>query len=73
MATIVDVPQGNRIAAGLNRVFTGIFNFLVSISTAQSRVRQIEFLCALTDEELAERGLSRQDIVRYVYRDAYYI
>jgi len=73
MATIVDVPQGNRIAAGLNLVFNGILNFLVSISTAQSRVRQIEFLCALTDEELAERGLSRQDIVRYVYRDAYYI
>ena len=73
MATIVDVPQGNPIAAGLNRVFNGILNFLVSISTAQSRVRQIEFLCALTDEELAERGLSRQDIVRYVYRDAYYI
>ena len=73
MATIVDVQQDNLIAAGLNRVFNGIFNFLVSISTAQSRVRQIEFLCALTDEELAERGLSRQDIVRYVYRDAYYI
>ena len=73
MATIVDVPQGNRIAAGLNSLFNGILNFLVSISTAQSRVRQIEFLCALTDEELAERGLSRQDIVRYVYRDAYYI
>ena len=73
MATIVDVQQDNLIAAGLNRVFKGIFNFLVSISTAQSRVRQIEFLCALTDEELAERGLSRQDIVRYVYRDAYYI
>ena len=73
MATIADVQQDNRIAAGLNRVFNGIFNFLVSISTAQSRVRQIEFLCALTDEELAERGLSRQDIVRYVYRDAYYV
>ena len=73
MATIVDVPQGNRIGAGLNRVFNGVLNFLVSISTAQSRVRQIEFLCALTDEELAERGLSRQDIVRYVYRDAYHI
>ena len=73
MATIVDVQQDNRIAAGLNRVFNSILNFLVSISTAQSRVRQIEFLCALTDEELAERGLSRQDIVRYVYRDAYYV
>ena len=49
MATIVDVPQGNRIAAGLNRVLSGFLNFLVSISTAQSRVRQIEFLCALSD------------------------
>jgi len=54
-------------------VLGSILNFLVSISTAQSRVRQIEFLCALSDEELAERGLSRQDIVRHVYRDAYYV
>ena len=73
MATILDVPQGNRIAAGVNRVLGSILNFLVAISTAQSRVRQIEFLCALSDEELAERGLSRQDIVRHVYRDAYYV
>ena len=73
MATILDVPQDNRIAAGVNRVLGSILNFLVSISTAQSRVRQIEFLCALSDEELAERGLSRQDIVRHVYRDAYYV
>jgi uncharacterized protein YjiS (DUF1127 family) len=73
MATILDVPQGNRIAAGVNRVLGSILNFLVSISTAQSRVRRIEFLCALSDEELAERGLSRQDIVRHVYRDAYYV
>ena len=73
MATILDVPQGNRIAAGVNRVLGSILNFLVSISTAQSLVRRIEFLCALSDEELAERGLSRQDIVRHVYRDAYYV
>ena len=73
MATILDVPQGNRIAAGVNRVLGSILNILVSISTAQSRVRQIAFLCALSDEELAERGLSRQDIVRHVYRDAYYV
>ena len=73
MATIVDVPQGNRIAAGLNRVLSGFLNFLVSISTAQSQVRQIEFLCAMTDQELAQRGLARQDIVRHVYRDAYYV
>jgi len=54
-------------------VLSGFLNFLVSINTAQSRVRQIEFLCALSDEELAQRGLTRQDIVRHVYRDAYYI
>ena len=27
MATILDVPQGNRIAAGVNRVLGSILNF----------------------------------------------
>jgi hypothetical protein len=50
-----------------------VVGFLVAISTAQSRVRQIELLCAKTDEELAVRGLIRQDIVRHVYSDVYYV
>ena len=73
MAFISDASSQNRFAAGLDRAVTAVVGFLVAISTAQSRVRQIELLCAKTDEELAVRGLIRQDIVRHVYRDVYYV
>ena len=74
MAFISDASSQNRFAAGFDRAVTAVVGFLVAISTAQSRVRQIELLCAKTDEELAVRGLIiRQDIVRHVYRDVYYV
>jgi hypothetical protein len=74
MAFISDASSQNRFAAGFDRAVTAVVGFLVAISTAQSRVRQIEFLYAKTDEELAVRGLIiRQDIVRHVYRDVYYV
>ena len=71
MVVISESPKQNRFAANFDRAVTGLVNFMVSISTARSRVRQIEALCAKTDKELAARGLTRQDIVRYVYSDVY--
>jgi hypothetical protein len=74
MAFISDASSQNGFAAGFDRAVTAVVGFLVAISTAQPRVRQIELLCAKTDEELAVRGLIiRQDIVRHVYRDVYYV
>ena len=37
--------------------------------TAVARTEQIDRLNALSDEALAARGLRREDIVRYVFRD----
>jgi hypothetical protein len=73
MAFISDASLQNRFAAGFDRAVTAVVGLLVAISTSQSRVRQIELLCAKTDEELAARGLIRQDIVCHVYRDVYYV
>ncbi|WP_093028183.1 DUF1127 domain-containing protein [Ruegeria marina] len=47
-------------------IIAGIFNALVRIGEANSKVRQINALSALNDAELAERGLRREDIVRRV-------
>jgi|TARA_B100000768_G_scaffold180953_1_gene202313 hypothetical protein len=73
MVIISELPKQNRFVAGFGRAVTGLVNFMLSISTARSRVRQIEALCAKTDKELAARGLTRQDIVRHVYTDVYYL
>jgi hypothetical protein len=73
MLVISELTKQNRFAANFDRAVTGLVNFMVYISTSRSRVCQIEALCAKTDKELAARGLTRQDIVRHVYSDVYYL
>ena len=73
MVIISELPKQNRFVASFGRAVTGLVNFMVYINTSRSRVCQIEALCAKTDKELAARGLTRQDIVRHVYSDVYYL
>ncbi|MGI3184519.1 DUF1127 domain-containing protein [Nioella aestuarii] len=58
-------------------VFARIIARLVQASTeysvALSRVDQVTRLNAMTDEELAQMQLRREDIPRYVFRDILYI
>jgi uncharacterized protein YjiS (DUF1127 family) len=45
----------------------------VAYANAQTRRDQIMALSALSDEELAERGLTRDGIVRHVFADKLYL
>lgn len=47
-------------------IITGIFDALVRVGEANTKVRQINALSALSDAELAARGLRREDIIRRV-------
>lgn len=49
--------------------FVAIGNALVAVAEASSRTEEIEFLQSQTDEELAARGLTRDEIVRHVFAD----
>ncbi|ASP19171.1 hypothetical protein ANTHELSMS3_00451 [Antarctobacter heliothermus] len=62
-------PRGN-IFAGF---FRSIFNTLVMIAESDHRMKAVEKLTAMSDAELAERGLKRADIVRHVFRDSLYV
>ena len=44
-----------------------------SVASNSTRAREIDRLSSLTDEQLAARGLRRQDIVHHVMRDVYWI
>ncbi|MEX0368891.1 MAG: DUF1127 domain-containing protein [Ruegeria sp.] len=55
--------------AAVADIFSGIFDALVRIGEANSKVRQIEALSALSDEDLAARGIAREDIIRHVLSD----
>ncbi|WP_424985199.1 hypothetical protein [Microbulbifer sp. S227A] len=61
-------PSGNLIS----RFFSTIGNALVIMSTSNARIRQVEALQRLSDEELEERGLKRTDIARHVFHDVFW-
>lgn len=46
---------------------------IVDASESSARLAQIRALEAKSDDELAELGLKREDIPRYVFRDLFYI
>jgi len=56
----------------ISRFFTAIGNGLVRIGEKQSRYQQIEALHAMTDAQLAERGILRDDIARVVFADRFW-
>ena len=74
MANISVNPDLRSPAFGqIRRVFTAIGHGIVAIGEANSRVKQAQALHALTDAQLAERGLKREDIGRHVFGDRFYI
>ena len=50
-----------------------IANACEQIAIANSRIEKVNALQALSDEQLAKRGLKREDIVRYVFADRYWV
>ncbi len=52
---------------------SSIYSALISVAEAQSRVRQVEFLQSLSDEELKKRGLARERIVHRVFSDSIWL
>lgn len=51
--------------------FRAVGRFMIRVGEAGARVKRIEYLNSLTDTQLAERGLKREDIVREVFHDRF--
>lgn len=62
-----------ELAGILRRCFAAAGNALVAIAEADSRMRAVRQLNAMSDEELAERGLRREDVVHHIFSDRFYI
>ena len=62
-------PRGNFFADMID----GFLNTLARVAESSHRMREIERLQAMSDEELAERGLKRDGIAHHVFRDVYYV
>ena len=54
---------GHRVAG----FFSSIGHVLVAVAEASPRMKKLEQLASMTDEELAAKGMRREDIVKYVF------
>ncbi|MDB9708137.1 hypothetical protein LY10_01577 [Planktotalea frisia] len=55
-------------ASFLKRVGAGIWDVLVQMGHARARTAEMQYYMDMSDAELAEKGLRREDIVRHVFR-----
>ena len=64
---------GSRFFGLLSRMGAGAVHFFDLTMSARDRSAQVERLQAKSDAELAAMGLTRDDIVRHVFRDIIYL
>lgn len=48
-------------------LFTSLGHVIVALGEAGPRMKKLEQLSSMTDEELAAKGMRREDIVKYVF------
>ena len=61
------------ILGSISRFFAAFGNALVSMGEASSRYRRVQELQGLSDAELAKRNIRREDIIRIVFADAFWM
>jgi hypothetical protein len=58
-----------RIGAGIGAGFAAVIQFLSDLSSARACGAEAQRLMALSDAQLAKRGLKRDEIVTYAFRN----
>lgn len=66
-AEIHGAASAATIAGVIATPFKAVWNFLLEAGENSVRGQQIKQLSALTDEQLAERGLNREDAIRQIF------
>ena len=57
----------------LSALGDAVLGFFVRLAENNPRLREVERLNAMSDEQLKRIGIKREDIARYVYRDMYFV
>ncbi|MGR3662688.1 MAG: DUF1127 domain-containing protein [Paracoccaceae bacterium] len=55
------------------RFFAAIWRGLIVIAEANPRLKKLEYLTSLSDDELAAKGMKRENMVQYVFNDRIYL
>jgi len=61
------------IADGIRHVLADIGNALIAFAESDPRVKRMQELQSMSDEELAAKGIRRDDIARYVAGGGYWM
>ncbi len=72
MATLTTTHTGLNLSA-VFKPFVALGKFLVQIGESNTRVQALRKLTEMSDADLAQRGLKREDIVQHVFADKFYI
>lgn len=74
MAQITDIHRSPwpRLLRLLTAPFRAFLDALVMAAELNPRLHEIRKLQAMSDAELAQRGLTRDGIVQHVFRDRFY-
>ena len=64
-----DLSLPPRLRQRIDQFFAGLGQGFNAYIERRSRMDEIEALNALSDEDLLKRGIRRDDIPRYVFRD----
>ena len=70
--TISSAPRrhaGSAVLAAIGTGFVAVARFFCVLSKAHRCAQELERLTALSDADLARRGLKRDEIVSYVFRN----
>ncbi len=57
----------NPILKALAAPFVAVGNAMITMGEANARVRQANYLHSLSDRQLADIGIKREDIAQYAY------
>ena len=71
--TALHIGAGSALLHTLAAPFVALGNALIRLGESNSRMKQVEFLQSLSDAERAKRGISRDEIAHYVFKDVYYV
>jgi uncharacterized protein YjiS (DUF1127 family) len=71
--TSTDAREPSDLRKGLSKLATSIGRGFAAYAERRTRTGEINRLNAMTDAELAEIGLKREQITYHVFRDLFYI
>ncbi len=66
-------PVTEVLMRPLRRSLRAVGNFMVSTMDSNSRIQLVNQLNAMSDVQLAELGVKRDEIVQHVFKDTFYI